>query len=769
MDAPEEEIYQYDQKDKAPEGADLSVGYRQGENLPGNGSGVGSGAEVDPAQSYAVSPADAGDPSAIQNPGSDWSILGAARTDPMGVPLPQYVDPTRTLGPFDAYCAVVVQVFSPSRVHPVTNCANTIEVRRCSVSWDSKYNYPKAGARSMASAGPTPTLASPFPFPLRHDQAGYVVKAGDVVSVIQGRDGRAWYMVDDLPFVGTVWGQITKGYESLSKFPTKDNADLTKRAMVDDIALAADSAKYYRFDGVKWVETPQLVASGATGKAPETGEWHAGNAGYQCVDVRRRILGPTSDSRTADPDSSAFDGAVSRLLGASVGKDDLKAPGDVYVTYRHVWVVADPTVHHGYRVGDPILVHPRGRYYLAGPSRQQFFAKITNAGPAGEPDFDASGDLAKSNHYWVKEQARTVTYNVSNAWTHTSMDDYQIQTPAQMANQLFCHWVDAINLDEAPGSHALPVDGSMFVVVHVFASPTTGQPHYCFSRALVGEAAPVHNLLNGDTHPDTILDAVAADAMITGNATPKWKKITSPGTSVGAAGLVTYNPALAAGSRMATLIVDGATTDANHTVVETSFVGGLFRMEVAKQAIPDGAFWAQITGMNPATGYNTHAYTWNEIAVTVSGNDIQWATGGRTSANTGQYAYEANHFALGFSSNSSIGDVVLLVPTVYQGTTHYIIWHSETQSFNRCNVAAACPEPGAALRTSSWDKFLGFKADSGTAATLVDNNGRLFDGVRFYVQTNQDGCMIPYYRALTFDAQGHLLSVGAEEIYPVTP
>jgi len=482
MAEPEEEIYQYSQGDKAPDPSDVGVTYRQSDDLPPNGSGGGSDGEVDPGASYAVSPTTAGDPSAIQNPGPDWSILGAVMTDPMGVPLPQYVDPTRTLGPFDAYCAIVVQTFSTTSVHPVTNCSSTIEVRRCSVSWDADYNYPKAGARSMASAGPTPTLASPFPFPTRHDQSGYIVKVGDVVSVIQGRDGRAWYMVDDLPFVGTVWGQITKGYDSLAKFPVADAADPTKRAMVDDIALAADSSKYYRFDGLAWVETPGLSLAGPTGMANEVGAWHAGNAGYWCIDVRRRILGLTGTGQSADPAKSCFDGATSPLICGT--GDDLESEANVFVTYRHVRVVCPPQTHHGYRPGDPVLVYRRGQYLFCGPGRQFFFAKIVDGGPQGEPDFDDSGDLAMSNHYWVKEMVRIAEYKVANAWHPTStVAELTIpSTPPQMAVPTFMHWVDAINLPEPAGSHKLAVDGTEMVIVHIFANPETGQPWYAFER-----------------------------------------------------------------------------------------------------------------------------------------------------------------------------------------------------------------------------------------------------------------------------------------------
>lgn len=491
----QDQVFEYDRGDRGPDPSDLTVGMPQGDSEAENGPEADPGDEIDPGASQASSQPLSGDPLATQSPGNDWSILGSSATDPMGVPLPQYVDPTRTLGPFDAYCAVVVQVFSPGSVHPVTNCANSIVVRRCSVSWDRKYNYPTIGPLAMAASGPTPTLASPFPWPVRHDQAGYLVKAGDVVSVLQGRDGRAWYMVDDLPFVATVWGQITTGYESKDKFPTKDNDDPAKRAMVDDIALAADSSKYYRFDGLDWAETPKLSTAGDTGKASETGEWHAGNAGYWCIDVRRRILGPTYDSKTADPDSSAFEGATSPLV-CQTG-DDLKRDSTTYVTYRHVRVVCPPMVHHGYRPGDPVIVFKRGRYFFCLPGRQFFLAKIINGGPQGEPDFDGAGAAAKVNHYWVKELTRTVTYDTANVWLDNVISEAVYSSaPPDMSVPGFVHWVDAINLAEPAGSHRLAVDGSEIVIVHIFASPDTGQPWYAFERinwsdALCGSQIPV--------------------------------------------------------------------------------------------------------------------------------------------------------------------------------------------------------------------------------------------------------------------------------------
>ena len=86
-------------------------------------------------------------------------------------------------------------------------------------------NEPVVSAAPLPGAQPVPNSVSVLPFPPRHDQAGYHVAVDEPVLILTGRDGRNYFLNDELGFVGKVTaadtdnGVITVRRQTLSGNP----------------------------------------------------------------------------------------------------------------------------------------------------------------------------------------------------------------------------------------------------------------------------------------------------------------------------------------------------------------------------------------------------------------------------------------------------------------------------------------------------------------------------------------------------------------------
>jgi len=125
------------------------------------------------------------------------------------------------IGPFDAFTATVDKVF-PGTVEPETGYQQGIAYRRGGVHWKTN-NEPQSYDSPPAASQPTVQRGVAIPFPPRHDQPAYIAAEGDTVTVISGRDGRAYYLADELPFFGVVVSRDNNGDNAVT------DADKTER------------------------------------------------------------------------------------------------------------------------------------------------------------------------------------------------------------------------------------------------------------------------------------------------------------------------------------------------------------------------------------------------------------------------------------------------------------------------------------------------------------------------------------------------------------
>ncbi|HUU58342.1 MAG TPA: hypothetical protein VMZ50_02260 [Phycisphaerae bacterium] len=110
-------------------------------------------------------------------------------------------------GTFDAFAANVDKVFYGD-TEGVTGKVQAIQYSRCGVDYDTN-NWPKSYTAPTAWSQTQEQIGIALPFPARHDQEEYHVAVDDIVMVLEGRDGRRWFLSDELPFIGTVEGAGT--------------------------------------------------------------------------------------------------------------------------------------------------------------------------------------------------------------------------------------------------------------------------------------------------------------------------------------------------------------------------------------------------------------------------------------------------------------------------------------------------------------------------------------------------------------------------------
>lgn len=118
-------------------------------------------------------------------------------------------------GQFDACAARVVKVYETVQ-HGVLGAVQAIDCVRCYPHYDTN-NEPVGEDAPQAFSMPTETYFAALPLPARHDQAVRIVAVGDIVTLLAGRDGRAYYMSDDLSFAATVVLQDNDGDEEFDK------------------------------------------------------------------------------------------------------------------------------------------------------------------------------------------------------------------------------------------------------------------------------------------------------------------------------------------------------------------------------------------------------------------------------------------------------------------------------------------------------------------------------------------------------------------------
>ena len=230
----------------------------------------------------------------------------------------------------------------------------------------------------------------------------------------------------------------------------------------------------------------------------------AGGVGNWAISVIRDYFLPD-----ADPDADDFSWDMIDTLGTTG------------IIYDRVHVFAGQGQHHGYRIGDRIMVFPRGRYFSALPRGMKLLGALTDAGPLGEPDLEGP-------YYWVHLRTPVVTYH------DPLRNDWELVGGANLINNTV---VCAKNL-EFDGSHSLlPLDGTLYVEVTIYAEGDGGdgevqgshEPVYTFERAVLteGPTGPAGGGITGPTGPANTITGPTGPA-ITGPTGPPGATTTGP-------------------------------------------------------------------------------------------------------------------------------------------------------------------------------------------------------------------------------------------------
>lgn len=114
----------------------------------------------------------------------------------------QTIVPEQMIGPYDAWLGIVGQIHT-SGTNTLSGYKQEIYVVRGSVHYQTN-NDPQGYAVASVGSQVGSTGVTALPWPVRHDQAEYLATVGDIVTVLSGRDGRHWYMIDDEPFLAQV-------------------------------------------------------------------------------------------------------------------------------------------------------------------------------------------------------------------------------------------------------------------------------------------------------------------------------------------------------------------------------------------------------------------------------------------------------------------------------------------------------------------------------------------------------------------------------------
>jgi len=115
---------------------------------------------------------------------------------------PKQIQAETIVGPGDGFVGKVLGTHYDGR-EGATGYTQGVNVERGAVSYDTN-NEPVVGAVASSASMPHIQVTSVLPFPLRHDQARYLVTPGEPVLLVTGRDGRRYFLNDELPFIGKV-------------------------------------------------------------------------------------------------------------------------------------------------------------------------------------------------------------------------------------------------------------------------------------------------------------------------------------------------------------------------------------------------------------------------------------------------------------------------------------------------------------------------------------------------------------------------------------
>ncbi|HUX00509.1 MAG TPA: tail fiber protein [Phycisphaerae bacterium] len=391
--------------------------------------------------------------------------------------------PIDAFGRYEAFLARVRSVhYLKTNGHPVARMKQAVDYERVAVWYDTN-NEPSVGAVGPTHSRPIPAVGYATPFPVGHDQEAYHVKRGDIVTIIQGED-RAYYMIDDQPFLAQVVSHVETDYSVIAR----QDAPPTTAFETDHYLVGATGSgawsgqdnKIARYGAGAWsflatsagdqvyAETTDnfwLKAGGTWGTTTDVKEQNNGGAGYMSLRVRRKSL----DDNPTTP------------LGSITDHDDLQTAAAADVEYEKVQVLSNGG-EHTYRVGDLVWVFRRGYYFFCLPAPDMFVGEVqvsATPGPEGEADF-------ATNHYWVKEVGPAITYT-NNAWV---LDQWgaQTQTDPTGSGGRYGRWVDVLNLAEASTSHLLQ-NGDIVTVhksVEALLPAGTGGVAYTMERATNG-------------------------------------------------------------------------------------------------------------------------------------------------------------------------------------------------------------------------------------------------------------------------------------------
>jgi hypothetical protein len=383
------------------------------------------------------------------------------------------------VGEFDAFIGVVMAV-DYAVAHKSLGLLQGITVERVDVRWDATTNKPLDSVTPSPGMGST-NIVDCKPWPGRHDQALYHVKEGDIVTVLRGADGLSWFMVDDLPFVGTVvaW----------------DDDYVT-----EEFSGGADD--YFVVRGLK-VRQQAITGNPTTGLATladlETiaDAWVTETA-YIVDDI---VLSGGTTYRCK----------VAHTSGAGTIPPHANWEADNVVIHRYVNIVRQDNVNTGYRVGDNVLVFRRGLYLFCTPARQTFLGVLSvgvESGPSDAADFT-------DEHYWVQETSSQVTY-ATDAWTFALPPQDQLRDtidPTGSGGRMG-RWIDAVNLAERTDETHLLADNVLVEVT--MWSDEDDYPYYTFDHAVpaateLGDETYKVKVSDDDTTPEFLDEKITAD------------------------------------------------------------------------------------------------------------------------------------------------------------------------------------------------------------------------------------------------------------------
>ena len=153
----------------------------------------------------------------LPKPPPDESLPDAASTGAIPPPLPRSWQEgeqwaNSIVGPFDAYLARVKETFYNSLAPPLGR-TQAVKVERCFVEYGTN-NEPLARATVPVQTQNTSGIGYALPFPPAHDQEDHHVVAGDIVTVVEGRDDKLYYFLDNDSFVGYIVDNTEEGDQS---------------------------------------------------------------------------------------------------------------------------------------------------------------------------------------------------------------------------------------------------------------------------------------------------------------------------------------------------------------------------------------------------------------------------------------------------------------------------------------------------------------------------------------------------------------------------